>query len=77
MADDECSERLRNSYRNSIEKTKYQMANIEYHKQISKSKKRSEMLVRFLLRANNHSVVVLLAGLLRLECRFWCLTNVF
>ena len=39
MADDECSERLRNRYKNGIERTKYQMANIEYHKQISKSKK--------------------------------------
>ena len=43
MADDECSERLRNRYRNGIERQKYQMANIEYHKQISKNRKRSEV----------------------------------
>ena len=61
MADDECSERLRNRYRNGIERTKYQMANIEYHKQVSESRKRSGKLIRFLLRANNHSVVALLA----------------
>ena len=47
MADDECSERLRNRYRNGIERQKYQMANIEYHKQISKNRKRSEVVKVF------------------------------